>query len=86
MFKKLNYTEPSVLRGIITALVALAASLGFVATDEIKGAAEALIPIAAFLLPLVQSLWTRAAVFSPKTVDDVAGRHAAPERDDDLRA
>ena len=75
---RLNYTEPAVLRGIITALIALAASLGFVATDEIKGAAEAIIPVVAFLLPLLQSIWTRFAVFSPKTVDDMPGRHAAP--------
>lgn len=77
MFRKLNYAEPSVLRGIITALIALAASLGFVATDEVKGAAEALIPIAAVVIPLGQSLWTRFSVWSPKSVDDLPGRHAA---------
>ena len=76
-FKALNYKEPSVLRGIITALVALAASLGIVASDDIKGAAEGLIPVAAFVIPLVQSLWTRAAVFSPKAVAEVKGRHEA---------
>ena len=76
MFKKLEYTEPAVLRGVLVALGALAASLGFVATDEIKGAAEGLIPVVAFLVPLVQSLWTRQAVYSPETV---AGKHAAPE-------
>lgn len=78
MFRKLNYAEPSVLRGIITALVALAAALGLVNTANIEGAATALIPVVSFLIPLAQSLWTRFAVFSPKTVDDVAGRHAAP--------
>jgi hypothetical protein len=67
VFRKLNYSEPAVLRGIITAAIMLAASLGFVATDEIKGAAEGLIPIVAFLLPLIQSLWTRQAVVSPQT-------------------
>ena len=76
---RLNYTEPAVLRGIITALIALAASLGFVATDEIKGVAEAIIPIVAFVVPLVQSFWTRQAVVSPATHDDSLGRHAAPE-------
>ena len=78
MFKKLNYTEPAVLRGIVTAVVALAASLGFVATDEIEGAAEGLIPVLAVLLPALQALWTRRAVYSPATVDDLPGKHAAP--------
>jgi hypothetical protein len=83
MFTKLNYTEPSVLRGIVTALIALAASLGFVVTDDVQGAAEALIPIAAVVLPLLQSLWTRAAVWSPKSVgavsDAAPGKHTSPE-------
>jgi hypothetical protein len=73
MFRKLKYNEPSVLRGIVTAALALAASLGFVATDEIKGAAEGLIPVVAFLVPLVQSLWTRRAVVpAEKHVDQLA--------------
>lgn len=76
MLKKLNFTEPAVFRGIVTAVIALAASLGFVATDDIKGAAEALIPIAAVLIPLAQSLWTRRSVFAPASV---SGKHAAPE-------
>jgi hypothetical protein len=78
MYRKLNFTEPSVLRGVITAALALAASLGFVATDEIKGAAEGLIPVVAFLLPLAQSLWTRGAVFSPKTVSTLPGSVPPP--------
>lgn len=82
-FRRLNYREPSVIRGIITAVIALAASLGFVTSDDIKGAAEGLIPVVAFLVPLVQSLWTRQAVVSPETADArvaaAAGRHAAPE-------
>jgi hypothetical protein len=77
MFKKLEYSEPAVLRGIVTALLALAASLGFVATDEIRGAAEVLIPAAALLIPLAQALWTRVSVWSPKSVDAI-GKHAAP--------
>jgi hypothetical protein len=77
-FSKLNYAEPAVLRGIITAVVALLASLGVVTTTDVSGAAEAAIPIVAFVLPLLQSLWTRAAVFAPKTVDSI-GKHAAPE-------
>jgi hypothetical protein len=79
MFKKLNYAEPSVLRGIVTAALALAAALGFVATDEIKGWAESVIPLAAVVIPLAQALWTRFAVWSPKSVDTVTGKHVAPE-------
>jgi hypothetical protein len=75
---KLEYTEPSVLRGIVTAVLALAAALGFVVPADLTGAAEALIPVLAFLIPLAQSLWTRAAVYAPATVDAI-GRHAAPE-------
>lgn len=78
LVRKLDYTEPSVLRGVVTSALALAASLGFVATDDVKGAAEGLIPVVAFLLPLLQSLWTRAAVFSPKTVADLPRKHTAP--------
>jgi hypothetical protein len=73
--KRLNlaYNEPAVLRGIVTALITLAASLGFVVTDDVKGAAEALIPVAAFLIPLAQSLWTRRAVVpAAKHVDQLA--------------
>lgn len=78
-FKRLNYSEPAVLRGIVAALVALAAALGFSVSTEINGAAEVLIPVIAFVLPLAQSLWTRAAVFAPKSVDVLVGKHAAPE-------
>lgn len=78
-FRKLNWSEPAVLRGVVTALVALAASLGVVVTDEVKGAAEGLIPVFSFLLPLLQSLWTRQAVYSPETVAELSGRHTAPD-------
>lgn len=72
-FKKLNYAEPAVLRGIITAVLALAAALGFVVPADLSSTAEALIPVLAVLVPLLQSAWTRMAVFSPKSV----GEHAA---------
>jgi hypothetical protein len=75
--KKLNYSEPSVLRGILTALIALAASLGFVASEDIEGAAEALIPIAALLIPILQAVWTRRSVVSPKTHAEDLGRVAS---------
>ena len=77
-FSKLNWSEPAVLRGVITAVVALLASIGVVVSTDVTGVAEALIPIAAVVIPLVQSLWTRAAVFSPKTVEQITGKHEAP--------
>lgn len=79
MFRKLNYSEPSVLRGIVSAVVALATAIGFVHADEIEGAAEVWIPVIATVLPLVQALWTRTAVWSKKSVDQIAGKHEAPE-------
>ena len=72
-WNKLNYAEPSVLRGIVVAAVALAAALGFSTTADINGAAEKLIPVAAVLIPLAQAGWTRAAVWSKKSVDAVRG-------------
>ena len=75
--RKLNFTEPAVLRGIITSVLALAASIGFVIPANLSGAAEGLIPVVAFLVPLAQSLWTRSAVYSPASVA-AAGRHEAP--------
>lgn len=78
MFRKLDYREPAVLRGILTAVVALAAAIGFVNTDDIEGVGEALIPILAVGIPLVQAIWTRFAVWSQKSVDELPGKHAAP--------
>ena len=73
MFRKLNYAEPAVLRGIVSAIVALAAAVGVVNTDAIEGAGEALIPAVAFLWPLLQALWTRRAVVpAEKHVDQLA--------------
>jgi hypothetical protein len=67
-WNRLNFAEPAVLRGIIAAVVSLAAALGFVIPADITGAAEAAIPTLSFLIPLALSLWTRAAVFSPAAV------------------
>lgn len=76
-WKNLQWSEPAVLRGIITALIAFAAAIGFSVSSEINGFAEALVPFLAFVIPLAQSLWTRAAVSSPKTV--AAIRAAGPQ-------
>lgn len=77
-FSKLNFREPAVLRGAITALVAFLASIGVVVSNDVTGVAEGLIPVAAIVIPLVQSLWTRAGVFSPKAVEQITGKHEAP--------
>jgi hypothetical protein len=75
----LEQTEPAVLRGVVTAVLALAVSLGFVIPADLSTMTELLIPIAAVLIPLAQSLWTRAAVWSPRSVAEAVGKHAAPE-------
>lgn len=76
-WSKLDFTEPAVLRGVITAVLALAAAIGFVIPADLSTAAEALIPIAAFLVPIAQSVWTRARVSSPATVARI--RSAGPQ-------
>jgi hypothetical protein len=76
-WKRIEWTEPAVLRGIITALVAFLASIGVVVSNDVTGVAEGLIPIAALVIPLVQSVWTRAAVWSPKSHAESLGKHAA---------
>ena len=78
-FKRLNWSEPAVLRGVITAVLALAASIGFVIPANLSGVAEGLIPVLAFLVPLLQSFWTRQSVVSPETFEKATGRHAAVE-------
>jgi hypothetical protein len=75
--KRLDYSEPAVLRGILTALLALAASLGLVIPADLTAAAEGLIPAVAFLLPLVQAWWTRQSVYSPATHNEQLGKAAA---------
>lgn len=76
-WKHLDFTEPAVLRGIVTALLALAASLGFVIPADLSGAAQALVPTVAFVVPMAQALWTRARVSSPATVARI--RAAGPQ-------
>lgn len=75
--KRLNYSEPAVLRGILTAVLVLAASLGFVIPADLPDKAETLIPVLAFVIPLLQALWTRIAVWSPKSHHEQLGKAAA---------
>lgn len=69
IWKKLNYREPAVLRGVVTAVLALAASLGIVLPTELPTDVEAAIVVLTTSLPVAQALWTRLAVFSPKSKD-----------------
>ena len=76
MFRKLNYTEPAVLRGIVTALIALASAVGFTVNTDLSGKADALIVLFTTVFPLIQALWTRFAVWSPKSVAEKVGTNA----------
>jgi hypothetical protein len=71
----LNYTEPARLRAIAAAVVALGAALGLTLPFDLPGAVEVILPLLAFLVPLLQGETTRAAVISPRRADlIVAGR------------
>lgn len=61
-----DYTEPARIRAIVTAIVGLAAALGLTLPIDLPGAAEVLIPVLAFVLPLIQGETTRAVVSPAK--------------------
>lgn len=71
-----EYTEPSRVRAIVTAVVALAAALGIVLPFDLPGLAEAAIGVLAVVLPLIQGESTRAAVVSPQRADLIAAGRA----------
>lgn len=76
-FKRLNYTEPAVLRGIVAALIALLGAVGVTVGTDLSGLADACIVVVSLAVPLVQAATTRAAVVSPATADaDVATAQA----------
>lgn len=68
----LEYTEPARLRAVAAAVVALVAALGLTLPFDLPGAVEALVPLLAFLVPLLQGEVTRAAVVSPRRADLIA--------------
>lgn len=78
MFKKLDYTEPAVLRGIAVAGFGLATSIGFVVPQDLPGQVEVLIVGVTTVLPVLQALWTRMKVWSPKGKDEAVAvaRHS----------
>jgi len=57
-----DYTEPARIRAVVTAVVGLAAALGLTLPFDLPGASEVLIPVLAFVLPLIQGEATRAKV------------------------
>lgn len=78
-WKRLNYTEPAVLRGIVTALVAVALAFGVTVPTAWEDQAEQIIVGIGVLAPIVAGLWTRRAVTPVGEVIDPADEAAATE-------
>lgn len=72
----LEYTEPARVRALVTAVLALCAALGIVLPFDLPRIADALLLVAAVVLPLVQGETTRAAVVSPQRADLIAAGRA----------
>jgi len=72
-FKRLDYTEPALWRGVVTALIALLGAVGVTVTSDLSALVDSLIVAASLALPLVQAVTTRAAVVSPATADKEVG-------------
>jgi hypothetical protein len=64
-FWKLVHLNPAVWRGIVMAILALAATFGFVVSDQNT---EAIVSAVTALLVIVQAIWTRGAVTANKKV------------------
>jgi hypothetical protein len=82
-----NQLEPSRLRATIVAVFALAASLGLVATADVPGWVDAVLPIAAVLLPYVQH-WLVRPVVTPtaKIAAAIEAASTGPDRYIDTNA
>lgn len=72
----LEYTEPARVRALVTAILALCAALGIVLPFDLPRIADALLLLAAVILPLIQGEATRAAVVSPQRADLIAAGRA----------
>jgi len=72
-FKRLNYREPAMWRGVVTALIALLGAVGVTVTSDLSALVDSLIVAASLALPIVQAVTTRAAVVSPATADKEVG-------------
>lgn len=72
-----DYTEPARIRAVALAVIQLAAVLGIVLPFDLAGAAEVIIGILAFVLPVLTGEAIRAKVRPAEASVDAPGRHAA---------
>ena len=75
-WQRLLHTEPAVVKGAISLLVALALIWGLDLTDlgeRLKATAD----ILGSLVTLLAPLWIRQSVYSPKTVEELVSKAAA---------
>ncbi len=77
-------TEPSVVRGAVVGIVAAIGSIlvigGYVDTgevDTVKDAAGQIVPAVFIILGIVQAVWTRFSVYSPRSAARIAVANAA---------
>ncbi|MBK8168123.1 MAG: hypothetical protein IPK64_19425 [bacterium] len=71
ILRRLNYIEPARVRAVWTAVVMLLASAGVAVSTDVDATVTGAIGLLFALLALVQGETTRAAVYSPATVDKV---------------
>ena len=71
ILRRLNYLEPARVRAVWTAVVMLLASAGVAVSTDVDATVTGAIGLLFALLALVQGETTRAAVYSPATVDKV---------------
>lgn len=68
--------EPARLRAGWVAVVALAASQGFAVSADVDAKVQLALGVIVVVLPLLQGEVTRRGVYSPATVENVAGNAA----------
>jgi len=71
ILRRLNYIEPARVRAVWTAVVMLLASAGVAVSTDVDATVTGAIGLLFALLALGQGETTRAAVYSPATVDKV---------------
>lgn len=76
LLRRLNRIEPARVRAVWTAVVMLLASAGVAVSTDVDATVTGAIGLVFALLALVQGETTRAAVYSPATVDAIRdGQH-----------
>ena len=71
ILRRLNYIEPARVHAVWTAVVMLLASAGVAVSTDVDATVTGAIGLLFALLALVQGETTRAATYSPATVDKV---------------